>query len=125
MQRILKISKYRNIGLEEPETLVLNHSIEKGKIGELIILIGANNSGKSNVLDALTSVPKGQLRDRDITTLSFNPEDRIPSVSFGITDKENISKPGMIVRQIVNDRNRLKKVICEIDVLAQQTLKCK
>lgn len=89
MQRIIKIEKYRNIGLEKPETLILNHSMEKGKLGDLVILIGANNSGKSNVLDALRSIAQGQLQGRDVTTLSFKDEDRIPSVSFGIQDKEH------------------------------------
>ena len=102
MQRILKISKFRNIGLEEPETLVLNHSMEKGKIGELIILIGANNSGKSNVLDALTCVSKGQLRERDVTTLSFSPEDMIPSVNFGVRNKDEYIYYNMTYGQQAN-----------------------
>ena len=89
MQRIIKIEKYRNIGLEKPETLVLNHSMAKGELGDLIILIGANNSGKSNVLDALRAIGQGKLRDRDITTLSFSSEDRVPSVSFSVRDKDN------------------------------------
>lgn len=89
MQRILKISKYRNIGLEKPETLIINHSIKKGEIGNLIVLIGANNSGKSNIIDALKSIGDGQLSNRDITTLSFNAEDRIPAISFGIKDFDN------------------------------------
>ena len=88
MQRIIKIEKYRNIGLEKPETLVLNHSMAKGELGDLIILIGANNSGKSNVLDALRAIGQGKLRDRDITTLSFSSEDRVPSVSFSVRDKD-------------------------------------
>lgn len=89
MQRILKISKYRNIGLDKPEIFIINHSIKKGEIGNLIILIGANNSGKSNVLDALESIEKRQLFDRDVTTLSFDPKDRIPLLSFGIRDNDN------------------------------------
>lgn len=89
MQRIIKIEKYRNIGLEKPETLVLNHSMAKGELGDLIILIGANNSGKSNVLDALRSIGQGKLKNRDITTLSFSSEDRVPSVSFCVRDKDN------------------------------------
>ena len=75
MERILKISKFRNIGLEKPETIVINHSVKKDEIGELVILIGPNNAGKSNVLDALKSVAAGTLSDRDVTTLSFNDND--------------------------------------------------
>lgn len=89
MQRILTISKYRNIGLEKPETLIINHSIKKGEVGDVVILIGANNSGKSNVLDALLSVDTGQLQSRDVTTLSFSTEDRIPEVAFGVRGQNN------------------------------------
>lgn len=84
MQRIIKLTKYRNLGLEEPATLILNHSIKRDEIGDLVILIGPNNSGKSNVLDALTSIANGQLSNRDVTTLSFENADRIPEISFGI-----------------------------------------
>jgi AAA15 family ATPase/GTPase len=50
-------NSFRNIGFEDDkpadEKLLLNHSICKGETGDLVILIGANNSGKSNVLDGL------------------------------------------------------------------------
>ena len=89
MQRIIKIEKYRNIGLEKPETLVISHSMEKGELGDLVILIGPNNSGKSNVLDAIRSIAQGRLSNRDVTNLSYKSEDRVPSVSFGVRDKDN------------------------------------
>lgn len=52
MSRILKIKNFRNIGLEEEQKLIINYSLEKGKMGNVIYLLGANNSGKSNILDA-------------------------------------------------------------------------
>ena len=59
MERKLSISAFRNIGFENEkpskEGLVLNHSLAKGNLGDLVILIGANNSGKSNVLDAIVA----------------------------------------------------------------------
>ena len=55
MERALYIKNYRNIGFGKSERIVLNHSLEKGKMGDLVVVIGANNSGKSNVLDALCS----------------------------------------------------------------------
>lgn len=90
MQRVLKISKYRNIGLDKPERLVINNSIKKGEVGNLVILIGANNSGKSNVLDALKAIKDGTLQSRDVTTLSFEEKDRVPKVSFEVEDKHNL-----------------------------------
>lgn len=72
MERIIKLSKFRNIGLKEEERFVLNTSLEKNKIGDLVILIGPNNSGKSNVLDALSKFSSLEFSDRDITTLSYD-----------------------------------------------------
>lgn len=59
-RRFLKIKNFKNIGItkgeDEYQTLYLNNSLHKDKIGELIILIGENNVGKSNVLDALCKI---------------------------------------------------------------------
>ena len=61
MERILQIDKYRNLGFKQKARLVLNTSLEKGKMGNLIVMVGANNSGKSNVLDALISFGKQKI----------------------------------------------------------------
>ena len=57
--RNLGIKGFRNIGFdnetEKEERLILNYSLDKDLIGDLVILIGPNNAGKSNVLDAITS----------------------------------------------------------------------
>ena len=59
-RRFLKIQNFRNIGvtknLEEFQTLYLNNTLNKDEIGELIILIGENNVGKSNILDAVNVI---------------------------------------------------------------------
>lgn len=82
MERILEIQKFRNIGLNEKEKLILNSSMKKGEIGNLIIVVGANNSGKSNVLDALTCFDDKKIEIRDVTTLSYSDEDRKPSLTL-------------------------------------------
>lgn len=50
MERALRIEGYRNIGFKDEklhrERLVINNSLKKGELGDLIILIGANNAGK-------------------------------------------------------------------------------
>ena len=89
MKRVLKIEKFRNIGLEKTEQLVLNQSMEKGKMGNLVILIGANNSGKSNVLDALCQFTKKQFDERDVTMLSYEPANRIPSLALSTYDQSS------------------------------------
>ncbi|GAA9289080.1 hypothetical protein TH0238_00860 [Helicobacter pylori] len=50
-KRVLKLHHFRNLGKNLPAKLLLNSSFEKH--GELVILVGENNVGKSNVLEAL------------------------------------------------------------------------
>lgn len=85
MKRFLKLHKYRNFGMDKEDVLVLNRDLSKDRIGDLVILIGPNNSGKSNVLDAL-DLKKEKLSERDKTTLSFDSDDLCPKVTFGVSD---------------------------------------
>ncbi|PDW85360.1 ATP-binding protein [Helicobacter pylori] len=50
-KRVLKLHPFRNLGRKSPTRLLLNSSFEKH--GGLVILVGENNVGKSNVLEAL------------------------------------------------------------------------
>lgn len=51
-KRVLKLHQFRNLGRKSPTELLLNSSFEKH--GGLVILVGENNVGKSNVLETLT-----------------------------------------------------------------------
>ncbi|GAA9931696.1 hypothetical protein VN0861_02300 [Helicobacter pylori] len=50
-KRVLKLHQFRNLGKNLPTELLLNSSFEKHR--ELVILVGENNVGKSNILEAL------------------------------------------------------------------------
>ncbi|RKV14343.1 AAA family ATPase [Helicobacter pylori] len=50
-KRVLKLHQFKNLGRKSPAKLLLNSSFEKH--GGLVILVGENNVGKSNVLEAL------------------------------------------------------------------------
>lgn len=91
-RRYFKLTNFRNIGLNgnQDNKIIINNSLEKGKLGGVIELIGANNSGKSNVLDAIFEYGQKELSDRDITTLSFNDADREPQVSLVYQDANGI-----------------------------------
>ncbi len=53
-KRVLKLHPFRNLGRKSPTELLLNSSFEEnGKHGGLVVLVGENNVGKSNVLEAL------------------------------------------------------------------------
>lgn len=95
MERALRIEGYRNIGFkdEKPhrERLVINNSLNKGELGDLIILIGANNAGKSNVLDALETFGNKQIQERDVTDLYMEEKCRKPALTLFArnTEKED------------------------------------
>ncbi|GAA8410234.1 hypothetical protein Hpkin62_00380 [Helicobacter pylori] len=52
-KRVLKLHQFRNLGKNSPTELLLNSSFGEIKHGELVVLVGENNVGKSNVLEAL------------------------------------------------------------------------
>ncbi len=52
-KRVLKLHHFRNLGKNSPAELLLNSSFGEIKHGELVVLVGENNVGKSNVLEAL------------------------------------------------------------------------
>ncbi|GAA7311885.1 hypothetical protein ID0603_05290 [Helicobacter pylori] len=52
-KRVLKLHHFRNLGRKSPAKLLLNSSFDE-KHGGLVVLVGENNVGKSNVLEALT-----------------------------------------------------------------------
>ncbi len=64
-KRVLKLHQFRNLGKNLPTELLLNSSFEKH--GGLVVLVGENNVGKSNVLEALKI-----FNDADIKLCSEN-----------------------------------------------------
>ncbi len=67
-KRVLKLHHFRNLGRKSPTKLLLNSSFESfEKHGELVVLVGENNVGKSNVLEALTI-----FNDADVKLCSEN-----------------------------------------------------
>ncbi len=65
-KRVLKLHQFRNFGRKSPTELLLNSSFEN-KHGGLVVLVGENNVGKSNVLEALTI-----FNDADVKLCSEN-----------------------------------------------------
>ena len=65
--RSLVISDFRNLGISalkknrnDRTVLKINRSLRKDELGGVVIVLGGNNSGKSNVLDALTKCSQSQ-----------------------------------------------------------------
>ncbi|GAA9832054.1 hypothetical protein VN0530_08030 [Helicobacter pylori] len=66
-KRVLKLHQFRNLGKNLPTELLLNSSFEKH--GGLVILVGENNVGKSNILEALKA-----FNDTDIKLCNENDD---------------------------------------------------
>ncbi|MCV2231220.1 ATP-binding protein [Acholeplasma manati] len=80
-ERKIRIQNYRNVGVNTPQELILNTSFSKGEMGNLVIVVGPNNSGKSNCLDALFALgTKNGISASDIP--DFNNDNPKPELSL-------------------------------------------
>ena len=74
-RRCVIIKNFRNLGVNNNgsnylETLIINRSLKREDLGGIVSVIGPNNSGKSNVLDALETAERSP-NDCDCTDFSF------------------------------------------------------
>lgn len=111
--RNLGIKGFRNIGFksesETEERLILNYSLSQDYIGDLVILIGPNNAGKSNVLAAISAWSANDYDNkRNVSDVFMIDKMRHPLVQLFtiIDDKRTLIKPK--VSTIVNNENKLK-----------------
>ena len=107
-ERSLRIEAFRNIGFKDGkprrERLVLNGSLKKGELGNLLIVIGANNSGKSNVLDALRVLGDKQISERDVTDLQFDADEcKKPKISLFARDEGDQEDKYAYIREFEKD----------------------
>lgn len=112
-QRFLKIKNFKNIGItkgeDEYQTLYLNNGLHKDKIGELIILIGENNVGKSNVLE-LNITEKGNARGNIFKKLCDNEKFKDKLSVIQLTEIDNSFKD---IENLFsqNDKEKFKPMI--------------
>ena len=107
-ERSLRIEAFRNIGFKDGkprrDRLVLNGSLKKGELGNLLIVIGANNSGKSNVLDALRVLGDKQISERDVTDLQFDADEcKKPKISLFARDEGDQEDKYAYIREFEKD----------------------
>ena len=80
--RSLVISDFRNLGVsalrknkDDRQTVFkINRSLKKEELGGLVVILGSNNSGKSNVLEAVAKYPQQQFTDDDVTDFISSPK---------------------------------------------------
>lgn len=83
--RKIVIENFRNIGIDSPQKLLIDADLNK--VGGLVVVIGENNVGKSNLLDALQVVSHKQLTTNDKPSF-FDCNDKYPKISLEYKDIE-------------------------------------
>ena len=81
--RQFRMTNYRNIGVDGEERLIINRSSKTGELGDLTIIVGPNNSGKSNIMAAIRAYVKQSYTDADIPEWPVGGT-RVPKVSFEV-----------------------------------------
>ena len=90
--RTLVISDFRNLGVsalrrskDEVTELKINRSLKKDELGGLVIILGGNNCGKTNVLDAVAKCTRGEF-DEGTDYTDFLPAPKIPRLTLTVAD---------------------------------------
>lgn len=115
-KRVLKLHHFRNLGRNLPAELLLNSSFESfEKHGGLVILVGENNVGKSNVLEALTI-----FNDADIKLCNeedyFKPHEKDSLLSL---EEETILDHKITGFSCVDLRIQSKEISCNLKELSK------
>ena len=95
MERHFTIEAYRNIGFDnegnsKEEQFVINTTLKRDYIGGLLVVIGANNSGKSNVLDAIMAFNGDGPKARDFSDTFLEDKSQNPIVGIEAKDKDGV-----------------------------------
>jgi energy-coupling factor transporter ATP-binding protein EcfA2 len=106
--RILNISNFRNLGAYATENqkndrafLKLNRSLERNELGNLVLVMGLNNSGKSNVLCALEKYHGNNFDDDDIP--DFIVANVNPNVCMNVANGAYQNKNAMTAGQFIEE----------------------
>lgn len=94
--RFVEICNFRNIGVgKKSQIICLNRTLDSDYIGNLILLIGPNNVGKSNLLAALNLLNENQLfNSNDLPHAIRNANDQtfIKLFKKGTQDEDSIEQ---------------------------------
>lgn len=80
--RIVKIENFRNVGVDNPQKLLIDTDLKK--VGGLVVIIGENNVGKSNILDTISVVDEEKkygLNEEDKPSF-YGCEEKNPKISL-------------------------------------------
>lgn len=89
MERNISIRNYRTIGIDNFEKIIINTSLDKDNLGELVIIVGPNNSGKSNVISAFEALATNITKE-DKPDFIFNDSKISPEVKLVVKNNDEI-----------------------------------
>ena len=90
--RTIKFENFRNLGIKEGTSLKLG-STDSENIGGLIVLLGGNNEGKSNVLAGLEALGRQKLGEDDVPNFNDYEESEVKiSLEYQIKEPALIAK---------------------------------
>ena len=124
--RKVRISNYRNIGVGKPAYMTINRSLDSNRLGGLSIIVGPNNSGKSNVLDAVEALDKGISADDNPDFFSIecseSPEVKISVFDDGevIMSSKNINRKKPV--KVSNDRDYEGEFVIQANRFLQEIM---
>ena len=85
--RKIRISKFKNLGINKPVEMTLNRTLDKDRMGGVVWLVGKNGAGKSNILKAIDSVGKTPEERNYPRSLD---DDGVPSTSLLYYDHDTL-----------------------------------
>jgi predicted ATP-dependent endonuclease of OLD family len=83
--RKFRFRNFRNLGIGEDAVLELNRTLKKDGLGDIVYLVGPNNSGKTNVLDGIISYGHGMTSPRDYSDMASKEH---PTITFVVNDDD-------------------------------------
>lgn len=96
-RRFLKIKNFKNIGIDKYQYLNLNNTLDPYKMGELVIIVGENNVGKSNILEAIERINSNNLEKDTPDFIGFDkslPEISLVCVENEYKNKDTVKREG-------------------------------
>lgn len=91
--RSIVFENFRNLGIVDSKQKNLSNKLQLGSIdgehiGGLLVLLGGNNDGKSNVLKGLASFSNATLKDSDKPDYRGHKEEPKLTLEYKITDSK-------------------------------------
>ncbi len=97
--RKIRVRNFRNFGITDTE-MTLNRSIDKGRLGGVIFIVGPNNCGKTNILDAICHLGDPVFQDSDYPSFPLEESSRGPEIRMIVFDNGEVDPDWEAIKEI-------------------------